>query len=196
VFLVVRIAFTDDGRCVLGSGWKFFIPDCTLSTESINVERPAFTDAEAIMLSPDGQTILKLECGNGRVLIRRVGRPITFNKPPYYLCPEDDDPSYHLERLHEQNHWRWKVAPLAWWQYWPEVTKAYIFGSDSRWFARFTDQNCVMLYDLTERLICSSPDTWTTLVANNLAFDRQVQRLLWTFDHTGRCKTWDTRAEV
>ena len=198
LFLVDRIAFTDDGRCVLGSGWKFILPDHALSTETIKAKRAAFTNAAAVILSPDGQTILKLESGNRRVLVRTVGRAITFNKPLYYLH-EYDDPSDCPERLHEEKHWRWNVAPLVWWHYWREVTRAYTFSSDSRWFARFTDQNCVMLHDLetqTERLIYQPPDTWTSSVANNLAFDRQVQRLLWTFDHTGVRKTWNTRVEV
>jgi len=64
--------------------------------------------------------------------------------------------------------------------------RAYQFSADSRWFARFTEQQYVILYDLencTERLIYRPGQSLCRISVNNLVFDVDSERLAWTFNH-------------
>ena len=200
IILIEQIHFSMDGNWIYGGGWKFNLTTTEMNVELLRKLNHPISDAEAVVLSPDCQAVLKLEADDRRTLF--CPKIVNFSKPPYYLY-DDDNPANMSPETARKSFYsdRSNVAPYPWWQLWREVTRSYLFSSDSRWFARFSDRQCVVLHDLksgTEQVIFDPvySDLRDPILINNLVFDNKTERLAWTFDHVGPRQTWDTRVEI
>jgi hypothetical protein len=198
ILLLDHFEFSQDTRSLHGGGWSFDIEKGILDSSRIQSLSPTFGHVEAVMFSPDGQSILKLEQGGQRTLtVAKTSSHVSFNRPAYYLSKSDhpsDIPSqYFKESFYGP---RYSVAPFLWWQQWREITRSYQFSPDSRWFARFTDDNKVILHDLhngSHKVIYSSVGR---ILANNITFDQKSRRLAWTFDYINLNNESRTRVEL
>ena len=194
--LVDWVGFSEDGLSVHCGVWKYDIVRDKTTVEAEDL-RELVGEAEAITLSPDRQRILRLDRSDSRVLVStNFADDVTFNKPQVYTVPNDAGANLLPSELEYRRH---ETTPLYWWQSWWEVTRSYKFSADSRWFARFTARNSVVLYDLkqqTEVEIAQPDDSWSNILINNLAFDTESKRLAWTFNYVDHNKAHDTRIEL
>jgi len=188
--LVNWVEFSDDSNSVRCGCWKYKIEGRNLAEDNTyNVS----INAEAVVLSRNGQYALRLNPGDGRTLVDLHGRTMSFAKPPFYHYETDDPAKAQPDDVGFQ---RWLVAPVHWWQLWREVTRAYQFSPDSRWFARFTKEHCVAVCDLetfTERIVHRPEESWTCILMNNLDFDAASERLIWKFHYNNSS---DTRVHI
>lgn len=195
ICLVDQITFSKDARCILGGGWKYDLMQKEANTDWLQEAQMNFKDAEAVVFSPNGRSVLRFGARGERDLIQLdAAKIVAFSKPPYYLS-DDDNPSNLPYAKEAHNGPRFIVAPFLWWQLWRELTRTYRFSPDSRWFARFTEKYDVVLHDLdknTERTIYQPVGP---IMPNNLAFDSLSERLAWTFDHVGVNNGSDTSVE-
>ena len=198
IFLINFIRFSDDGECLYGGGWQYNLKEEKMSLDKLS-KMGNLKSSAAVIFSPDSRTALRLEPNGRRTLIGpQRGSKFTFTKPPYYEYEDDNPDNLTPGAALMGYHWRCKVAPFQWWQFWREVTRAYQFSPDSQWFARFTDQHAVILRNLisqTERIIYQPLETWNPILVNDIVFDVNSERLAWTFDHIGVGGGWNTRLE-
>ena len=188
--LVDWVEFADNTGSVRCGCWKYRIEGRNLVEDNGH----SFTmNADWAVLSRNGEYALLLNPGEDRTLVGSGGRIMTFAKAPFYHYETDDPARAPPDDIGFQ---RWLVAPVHWWQLWREVTRAYQFSADSRWFARFTEEHCVTLCDLetfTERIVHRPEGSWSCILMNNLTFDAASERLIWTFHYNNSS---DTRVHI
>ena len=194
--LVDWVRFSEDGLSVHCGVWKY---DMVRNKTTIEVEDlyELVGESDAVTLSLDRQRILRLDRSDSRVLVStNFTDDVKFNKPHVYTIPNDDGANLLPSELAYRRH---ETTPLYWWRLWWEVTRSYKFSNDSRWFARFTIRNSILLYDLKEQSeieIARTDDSWSNILINNLAFDTESERLAWTFNYVDMNEAYDTRIEL
>lgn len=200
--LVDWIGFSEDDKVIYCGVWQYDLRKDKLSAKVTPNMRTAFASADAVTISHDNKWVLTLDVSTrSRALSGSVPEQyIEFNKPPFYSYSDDNPANVPGFR---QGPRRSQVARYRWLQFWREVTRAYQFSRDSRWFARFTEDHCVVLHDLhhngSARLIYRPDESWRGIMVNNILFDDMSERLAWTFNHqrnhidTTRIQFWNTK---
>lgn len=193
--LVDWVSFSDDGCFVHCGVWKYDIH--RKETTIIGNLGELIDEADAMIVCRDRTHILRMNRNNSRTLINTN----TDESVEFTNLPPTNESQMQVEYLlpGESDYRRQESTDLEWWQLWREVTRLYQFSYDSRWFARFTPENSVVLHDLRQQsqITILKPDaSWSNILVNNLAFDTDSTRLAWTFNYVANNKAHDTRIEL
>lgn len=191
ICLVDWVKFSDDNAFVYFAAWRYDMSKNELTTH-INYDMEAvFGTASTVILSPDRRNVLRLDSCNNRVLFSTGGVIISFTKPSY--CAGTTNLASREVGYNRLN------VPLTWWHLWREVTRAYRFSPDSRWFARFTEQYALVLCDLqnySERVIYQPEKSLSRIILNDLMFDAKSKRLAWTLNYIDANKSHNTSVHM
>ena len=190
--LVNRIGFSQDGAGLHGCGWAFGFQNGTTVHKFSHFMPPTTLNPKVVLFSPDSRWHLILQANDQFLLFDQEENLIsTFRKPPRCGWVEERDSSVKptSTEVHAGLNRRSNVAPFLWWQLWREITGRYVFSPDSRWFARITEGQSIILRNLklnTELTVTTNGGSENLL--NNIVFDCKSERLAWNSDYVGACE--------